>query len=136
MPENLECPKCGGLRNWRIRWMRERGRLGRPVHMAVAAGRPTRARRPEIRPPATGEDGVDLADLARWMGERRQQQKRAAFRLYGRYETIICAKCGFSRWYAHDLNPVADAGVAQASLSCRFCGSYDGWSVSHVPDRD
>jgi predicted nucleic-acid-binding Zn-ribbon protein len=60
---------------------------------------------------------------------------------YGKYETLLCAACGHTEWYAHDFEPDSDAAVdlvegKHGPRACRECEGRRFWYVARTPERD
>jgi predicted nucleic-acid-binding Zn-ribbon protein len=100
---------------WNVRTMRERGAQNLPQDMAVAfAARPDPPTYPGARP-------------------RR--------RAYGKFETLLCVRCGHTEWFARDFEPEPQATVialegGHGPRACSECEQRGFWYIARAPERD
>lgn len=116
MRASLTCPACGHDRLWNVRTMRERGAHNLPQEMAVAFA-------------------VD-ARPADW------HIRRPSFDAYGRFETLLCERCGHTEWYARDFQPDPRAagrevdGGKNGPRVCVECEQQRFWFIPRMAERD
>jgi hypothetical protein len=57
---------------------------------------------------------------------------------HGKLETLLCAACGYTLWYARDFEPGDKANVAGPSAGdpCTDCGGDQHWFVVRMEERD
>ena len=104
-PRLVPC-RCGSARFHRIAPVREHGRAGEPIPLAVAWL--SRRREPGL-----------FARAVSCVGPSIESQP------FGTYAVVVCASCGETRWYAElapDLWPVLEAELPSATTGACACG--------------
>ena len=110
----LPC-RCGAVRFHRIEPVREHGRDGVPVALAVAW-------LPRRR---------ELGRLARAVSCVGPNLEASPF---GSYTVVVCASCGDTRWYA-TLTPELEAELPSATLGACACGEQRALCVRAAQTR-
>ena len=124
MKRELTCPKCGCASVWNIRTMRERGNHGLPEDMAVAFA--PRAPKPQAPPPP-------LTSLP----SRKANHEWYPSRAYGKFETLVCDRCGYTDWFARDFQPDSWLGLESLDRSpCAECEGRTYWYIPTTRERD
>jgi predicted nucleic-acid-binding Zn-ribbon protein len=127
MKHALTCPKCGGGMVWNIRTMRERGNHGLPEDMAVAFA--PRAPKPLVPKQRAHPNPAPV--------ERNPTREWYPSRAYGKYETLLCDRCGYTDWFARDFTP--DEWLSLESLErgpCVECEGRTYWYIPTTRERD
>src|SRR3954466_11971951 len=58
---------------------------------------------------------------------------------YGKYETLVCADCGHTEWYAREFEPEAAVPAVEGVHGPRVCGECEGkrfFYIAQTPERD
>src|SRR5262245_45014369 len=110
------CPRCGKDKLLHVSTMRSYSENGTLRELAVASAR--RKARPIDQGPMLSRNG--LFDLDGGVPPVE----------LGRYETLICAACGYTEWYARGLkdDPRVNLTIRDpkiAPLECSECGGKD-----------
>lgn len=103
MKDTLVCPKCGCDRIWAIDEVKQPDAQTRAIGaMAVTA----------LSFPLKGR-------LNEWLAEHGEI-------VAGRFEVWVCAQCGFTEWYAKEMNEALEEMARRPDSGVRLAGRQSG----------